>query len=112
MRSGLSGKEAHAVVSVYQNIGQTVFYHKVKQFFGRLCVRPSVFVAMGDNQSARFGGFFESFGVVSVAATAILYAVYVVEIVNHFVKKGCNNVLDGARERSCADVDFVCAAKL
>ena len=77
-----------------------------------LGVRPSVFVAMGDDESARFGGFFKLAVVVSVAATAILHAIDVVEVMHHFVKERCDYVLDRSCKRSGANVDFVRAAKL
>ena len=100
------------LVSVYQNIGKLVFENKFKKLVARFGVRPSVFVAMGYDKSALFGGSSEPSVVVSVTATAILNAVYVVEIVNHFVKKCCDYVFDRSCERSGSNIDFVRAAKL
>ena len=94
MRSGFAGKKTHAVVSVYQNIGQTVFYHKVEQFFRWLCVRPSIFVTVRDVQSSFLCRFLEVFVVVGVATATILHAVDVVVIVNHFMKQSGNDVFD------------------
>ena len=107
-----ANSEIGLLVSVYQNIGKLVFENKFKKLVARFGVRPSVFVAMGDYQSARLGSILEAFVVVSVAATAILNAVYVVEIVNHFVKKRCDYILNRSCERSCSYVDFVRSAKL
>ena len=104
--------EIGLLVSVYQNIGKLVFENKFKKLVTRFGMRPSVFVAMGYDKSALFGGFSEPSVVVSVAATAILNAAYVVVIVNHFVKKCCDYVLNRSCERSGANVDFVCAAEL
>jgi hypothetical protein len=67
---------------------------------------------MGYNQSARFGGFLESLVVVSVAATAILHAIDMVEVMHHFVKERCDYILNRSCKRSGANVDFVRAAKL
>ena len=99
-------------VSVYQNLGESVSQTEFKKQITRRGVRPSVFFAMRYYQSALFGGSSKLAVVVSVAATAILNAVNVIEIMNHFVKKCCNYVLYGARERSGSDVYFVSAAKL
>jgi hypothetical protein len=100
------------LVSVYQNLGESVFKNEFKKFIAWFGVRPSVFVAMGYDKSTLFGGFSEPSVVVGVSSATILNAVYVVKIVNHFVKKGCNYVLDRSCERSRANVDFVSAAKL
>ena len=107
-----ANSEIGLLVSVYQNIGEVVFKNKFKKLVTRLGVRPSVFVAMSYDKSALFGGFSEPSVVVSVTATAILNAVYVVEIVNHFVKKRCDYVLNRSCERSCSNVDFVSTAEL
>lgn len=50
--------------------------------------------------------------VVGIAAAAILNAVDMVVIVNHFVQKGCGNLFNGSGERSGTDVDLVRAADL
>ena len=110
MCAGLADKEACAVVSVYQNIGQTVFYHKVEQFFCWFGVRPSVFVAMGNHQPSLLCRRFEAFVVVCIAATAILNAVDVVVIVNHFVKKSGAYILYWSTQSASTYVDFVSAA--
>ena len=107
-----ANSEIGLLVSVYQNIGKLVFENKFKKLVARFGVRPSVFVAMCYYQSTLFGGSSELAVVVSVAATAILNAVYVVEIVNHFVKKRCDYVLNRSCERSCSNVDFVSTAEL
>ena len=99
--------EIGCFVAVYQNLGKSKSQTKFKKFIARFCVRPSVFVTMRYDKSALFGGSSELAVVVSVAATAILNSVYVIEIVNHFVKKCCDYVLYGARERSGSDVYFV-----
>ena len=106
-----ANSEIGLLVSVYQNIGKLVFENKFKKLVARFGVRPSVFVAMGYDKSALFGGSSELAVVVSVTATAILNAVYVVEIVNHFVKKRCDYVLNRSCERSCSNVDFVSTAE-
>ena len=98
-------------VSVYQNLGESESQTKFKKLVTRRGVRISIFFAMGDYQSARFGGFFESSVVVRIAATAILYSHNEIEVMNHFVKKCCNNLFDRSCQRSCANVDFVSAAK-
>ena len=107
-----ANSEIGLLVSVYQNISKLVFENKFKKLVARLGVRPSVFFVMRYYQSALFGGSSKLAVVVSVAATAILNAVYVVEIVNHFVKKRCDYVLDRSCKRSGTDVDFVSSAKL
>ena len=50
--------------------------------------------------------------VVGVTATAILNAIHMVVVVNHFVKKGCSNLFDGSGQCSGADVDLVRSAQL
>ena len=100
------------LVSVYQNLGESKSQTKFKNCITRRGVRISVFFAMGDYQSARFGGILESSVVVCIAATAILYSHNEIEVMNHFVKKCCNNLFDRSCQCSCANVDFVSAAKL
>ena len=78
---------------------------------GWVLMESPVFFAMGDYQSARFGGILESSVVVRIAATAILYSHNEIEVMNHFVKKCCNNLFDRSCQCSCANVDFVSAAK-
>ena len=96
MSSSLASKKAHAVVSIYQNVGQIVGNHEVDKLFCRLCVRPSILVVVGDAQASCFCRFLEAFVVVGVAATAILNAVHVVVVVNHFMEQGGANLFDGS----------------
>ena len=105
--AGLSDEEARTVISVYQNVGQSVLDYKVEKLFRWSGARPSVFVAMADGQGSLFCRFLEAFVVVCIAATAILNAVFVVVIVNHIMEQGSANFFDRSRESSCTDVDFV-----
>ena len=100
------------LVSIYQNFGKSVSQTKFKKLVTRRGVRISVFFAMGDYQSARFGGILEPSVVVRIAATAILYSHNKIEVMNHFVKKCCNNLFDRSCKRSGSDVYFVRSAKL
>ena len=103
--------EIRLLVSVYQNLGESESQAELKKLVTRRGVRISVFFAMGDYQSTCFGGILESSVVVRIAATAILYSHNKVEVMNHFVKKCCNNLFDRSCQCSCANVDFVSAAK-
>ena len=58
------------------------------------------------HQITRLGGGFEVFVVVGVPPATILHALLVVEVVAHFVEQSSNNILNRARQRSSADVDF------
>ena len=107
-----ANSEIGLLVSVYQNISKLVFENKFKKLVARFGVRPSVFVAMCYYQSALFGGFFKLAVVVSVAATAILHAIDMVEVMHHFVKERCDYILNRSCKRSGANVDFVRAAEL
>ena len=100
------------LVSVYQNLGESKSQTKFKNCITRRGVRISVFFAMGDYQSARFGGILEPSVMVCIAATAILYSHNKIEVMNHFVKKCCNNLFDRSCKRSGSDVYFVRSAKL
>ena len=73
------------LVSVYQKLGESVSQAELKKLVTRRGVRISIFFAMGDYQSPRFGGILESSVVVRIAATAILYSHNKVEVMNHFV---------------------------
>lgn len=110
MRSGLANEEPCAVVSVYQNVSQTVFYYKVEQLLCRLGVRPAVLVAMSDGQPSLFCRLLEAFVVVGIAAATILYAVDVIVIVNHFVQERRADILNRSCKGACANVDFMTAA--
>ena len=112
MRACAADSESGLLISVYQNVGQSIIQNKFKKLVTWFGVRPSILVAMGNDQTTLFGGFLESLVVVSVASTAILNAIDVVEIMNHFVEKRCHHIFDWSCERSCTDVDFVCAAQL
>ena len=94
MRSSFADEEASTVVSVYQNVSEIVFDDKVKKFFRWRSVRPAILFTVCDVQASVFCGLFESLVVICVAATAILNAVNVVVIVNHFVKQSGNYVFD------------------
>ena len=107
-----ANSEIGLLVSVYQNLGESESQTKFKKLVTRRGVRISVFFTMGDYQSARFGGFFESSVVVRISATAILYSHNEIEVMNHFVKKCCNNLFDRSCKRSGSDVYFVRSAKL
>ena len=82
--------EIGLLVSVYQNLGQSVSQAELKKLVTRRGVCISVFFAMCYYQSARFGGFFESSVMVRITATAILYSHNEIEVMNHFVKKCCD----------------------
>ena len=51
---------------------------------------------VGNLQSAAFRCYFEALVVIGVAAAAILYAILIIEVVNHFVQQRCNYFLNGA----------------
>jgi hypothetical protein len=96
-----ANSEIGLLVSVYQNIGKLVFENKFKKLVTRFGMRPSVFVAMGYDKSALFGGFSEPSVVIGISSATILNAVYVVEVVNHFVKKCCNYILYRSTQSAC-----------
>ena len=73
---------------------------------------PSVFVAVLHRQAVGLCCLFESPVVVCVPPAAILYAVFIVEVVYHFVKQGRGYFLNRPCQRSRAYVDFVGAAQL
>ena len=75
-------------------------------------MRPSVFVAVVNNQAAGFGCCLESFVVVCIAPAAILNAADVIVVVYHLMQQRGAHVFDGARQCSRADIDFMCAAQL
>ena len=75
-------------------------------------MRPSVFVAMVNNQAARFGCCLESLVVVGVAPTAILNAADVIVVVYHLMQQRGAHFFDGARQCSRADIDFMGTAQL
>ena len=73
---------------------------------------PPVFVAVLHYQAVGFGGGFEAAIMVGVAPAAILHAVLVVVVVNHFVKQGRGHVLDRPGQCPGSYVNFVGAAQL
>ena len=97
-------------IPVYQNITQIIIQAKLQEAVTGRGMRPPIFVAMVNDQAARFGGFLESLVVIGVAPAAILDSVFIIEVMYHFMQQCGGNFLDGARQCSCADIDFVRAA--
>ena len=67
---------------------------------------------MIDNQTMSQGCISELAVVVGVASAAILNALHIIVVVNHFVQQRGSNLFDGSGQCSGADVDFVRAADL
>ena len=65
---------------------------------------------VGNLQSAAFRCRLEALVVVGVATAAILNAVFVIEVVHHFMQQRCYHFLNGPRKGSCSYVDFVAVA--
>ena len=99
-------------VPVNQNVGQAVFKDESKERVTGGSMRPSVFVAVLHVQPVGLCRRFEFLIMVGVSPATILYAVFVVEIVYHLMEQGCRYFLDGPRQRSRADVDFMRPAQL
>lgn len=89
-------KSRKAFVAVDEDIRQAVVYGKIHKLLCGLSDRPAVFLMVGNLQSAAFRCYFEALVVVGVAAAAILYAILIIEVVNHFVQQRCNYFLNGA----------------
>ena len=75
-------------------------------------MRPSIFVAVVNNQAAGFGCCLESFVVVGIAPAAILNAADIIVVVYHLMQQRGAHFFDWARQCSRADIDLVCAAQL
>ena len=73
-------------------------------------MRPSVFVAVVNNQATRFGCCLESLVVVGTTAAAILNAVDVIVVVNHFMQQGSAHKFYISTESTGSDIDFMCTA--
>ena len=112
MRASAANAKAAKLISADQNVCQVILNHKVKQGFTGRGVRPSIFVATLYVQPSFLSRLTKGFVVVGVAATAILNAVHVVVIVNHFVEQGRAHILNGSCKCSCANVDFMRATQL
>ena len=72
-------------VPVNQNVGQAVFKDEVKERVTGGSMRPPVFVAVLHVQPVGLCRRFEFLIVVGIPPTAILHAVFVVEIMHHFM---------------------------
>ena len=67
---------------------------------------------MGDGQAVGLGSGLETAVVVGITPTAILYAVLIVEIVDHLMEKRCSDLFNRPRKRSRTDVNLVSTAQL
>ena len=98
------------LVSVDQNVAQVIVQTKLQKAVTGTCDRPTVFVVMIDNQASRLSCVPKLAVVVGITAAAILDALHMVVVVNHFMQQCGGNLFDGSCQCSGADVDFMCAA--
>ena len=110
MSSCACNLKAAELVSVYEDIGKSIFDYKVQKGLRGFGVRPAVFVAVGNAETMTFGASLEFFVVIGVSSAAVLNSVFIVVIMNHFVKKSGGDLFDGSCDGACADVDFVALA--
>ena len=94
-------------VSVYQNVAQVVVQTELQEAVTGTCDCPTVFVVMIDNQASCLCRISKLAVVVSVTAAAILDALHMVVVVNHFMQQRGGNLFNGSCQCSGADVDFV-----
>lgn len=103
--------ETAELVPIQKNVGQVVFQNHFQKLVAGFGDRPAVLVMVIDNQTVGFGCRLELAVVVGVASAAILNAVNVVPVVNHFMQKGGGNLFNGSGQRSRSDVDFMGATQ-
>ena len=112
MGSGAGDPVAVELIPVYQNVTQVIVQTELQQAITGRGMRPSVFIAVVNNQAAGLGCCLESLVVVGVAPAAILNAADVIVVVYHLMQQRGAHFFDGARQCSRADIDFMCAAQL
>ena len=112
MRACASDLEAAELIPIDKNVTQLVLQNHFQKFVARAGNRPTVLVMMTDNQTVGFSCVPELAVVVGVASAAILNALHMVVVVNHFMKKSRNHFLNGAGESTGSNVDFVCSSQL
>ena len=111
MSAGAWDADAGELVAVDEDVGQVILEDELDQIVSGGGMRPSVFVAVGDDQTPALSSLLEAAIVIGAAPTAILNTVLVVVVVNHFVEQGGGNFLDGAGQGTGSDVDFMGAAQ-
>ena len=94
-------------VSVYQNVAQVVVQTKLQEAVTGTCDRPTVFVVMIDDQASRLSCVPKLAVMVGITAAAILDALHVIVVVNHFMQQRGGHFFDGARQSAGTDVDFM-----
>ena len=104
--------KAAELVSIDKDVAQLVLQNELQKFVTRTGDRPTILVMVIDNQTMGEGCIPELAIVVGIASAAILNAMNMVVVVNHLMKEGRCHFLNGSREGSCSDVDFVSAADL
>ena len=104
--------EAAVFIPVDEDIREAIGQNEVQKSIRRACVAPSIFVAVGDCQAVGFRCCLKPLVVVGVASAAILDALLIVVIVDHFVEKGSGYFLNGSCQSASAYIDFVGAAQL
>ena len=97
-------------ISVYQNVAQVVVQTKLQEAVTGTGDCPSVFVVVINYQASRLSCVPKLAVVVGITAAAILDALHMVVVVNHFMQQCGGNLFDGSCQCSGADVDFMCAA--
>ena len=110
MGSGAGNPVTVELIPVYQDVAQIIVQTELQKAVTGRGMRPSVFVAMVNNQSAGFGCCLESLVVVGVAPAAVLNAADVIVVVYHLMQQRGAHFFDGARQCSRADIDFMCTA--
>ena len=107
-----SNLETTELIAIQENVCQVILQNHFEKLVAGAGDRPSILVMVIHNQAMGFGCVPELSVVVGVASAAILDPIHMVVIVNHFMQQCGGDFLNGSREGSSTNVDFMGSTQL
>ena len=102
-----SNLEACELISVQENISQSILQHKLQEAVRRRGFCPAIFLIMVNQKPMCFSRSLETLVVVGSPSATILYTQDVIVIVYHLMQKGGTHFLNGSCQGSSSQIDFV-----
>ena len=112
MGAGSGDSVAAELIPVYQNVAQVIVQTELQEAVAGAGDCPSILVMVIHDQTVSFRTVPEFPVVVGAAPATVLNAANVVVIMYHLMEQRGAHFFDGARQCSCANIDFMGAAQL
>ena len=107
MGSCSSNLETCVLISVQENISQSILQYKLQEAVRGSGFRPAIFLVMVNQKPMRFSRSLETLVVVGSPSGTILHTQDVIVIVYHLMQKGGTHFLNGSCQGSSTNVDFM-----